>query len=70
LKDRTTPEHCALNLVWGTGETPIKDILQLVKKNKWKIPGSIELEYQVPEGSDAVKEVRTCVDYCRTALAT
>ena len=29
----------------------------------------IELEYDVPEGSDAVKEVRRCVDYCRTALA-
>ena len=43
LKDRTTPEHCALNLAWGTGETPIKEILQLVKKNKWKIPASIEL---------------------------
>ncbi len=27
LKDRTTPEHCALNLPWGTGETPIKEIL-------------------------------------------
>ena len=39
LKDRTTPEHCALNLPLGTGETPIKEILQLVKKNKWKIPG-------------------------------
>ena len=70
LKDRTTPEHCALNLAWGTGETPIKDILQLVKKNKWKIPVSIELEYNIPEGSDAVKEVRKCVEYCRTALTT
>ena len=68
LKDRTRPEHCALNLAWGTGETPIKDILQLVSKNKWKIPASIELEYTVPEGSDAVKEVRKCVEYCRTAL--
>ena len=38
LKDRTTPGNCALNLPWGTGETPIKEILQLVKKNKWKIP--------------------------------
>ena len=63
LKDRTTPEHCSLNLAWGTGETPIKEILQLVKKNKWDIPGSIELEYAVPEGSDAVKEVRKCVEY-------
>jgi sugar phosphate isomerase/epimerase len=68
LKDRTTPEHCALNLAWGTGETPIKDILQLVKKNKWPIPASIELEYNVPDGSDAVREVKKCVDFCRAAL--
>jgi sugar phosphate isomerase/epimerase len=68
LKDRTKPEHCALNLPWGTGETPIKEILQLVSRNKWKIPASIELEYQIPEGSDAVKETRKCVDYCRAAL--
>jgi sugar phosphate isomerase/epimerase len=69
LKDRTKPEHCALNLAWGTGETPIKEILQMVSKNKWKIPASIELEYDVPEGSDAVKEVRKCVEYCRTVLS-
>ena len=70
LKDRTTPEHCALNLPWGEGETPIKQILQLVKKNKWKIPASIELEYNIPEGSDSVKEVRKCLDFCRQALTT
>jgi sugar phosphate isomerase/epimerase len=69
LKDRTTPEHCALNLPWGTGETPITQILQLVKKNKWKMPAAIELEYEVPEGSDAVQEVKKCLDYCRNALA-
>ena len=68
LKDRTTPKNCALNLAWGTGETPIKQILQLVKKNRWDIPGSIELEYDIPEGSDAVQEVRKCVEYCRNAL--
>jgi sugar phosphate isomerase/epimerase len=70
LKDRTTPEHCSLNIAWGTGETPIKEILQLVRKNKWNIPASIELEYNVPEGSDAVKEVKKCVDYCRAALTS
>jgi sugar phosphate isomerase/epimerase len=70
LKDRTTPKNCALNLPWGTGETPIRDILQMVKKNKWKIPASIELEYDVPEGSDAVREVRKCVEFCRKAITT
>jgi hypothetical protein len=69
LKDRTLPEHCSLNLAWGKGDTPIKQILQLVQKNKWPLPATIELEYQIPEGSDAVKEVRKCVDYCRAALA-
>jgi sugar phosphate isomerase/epimerase len=69
LKDRTTPEHGAQNLPWGTGETPIKEILQMVKKNKWRMPASIELEYQVPENSDAVKEVAKCLRYCKDALA-
>ncbi len=69
LKDRTTPKNCSLNLAWGTGETPIMQILQLVKKNQWKVPGSIELEYNVPEGSDAVKEVAKCVQFCRNVLA-
>ena len=68
LKDRTTPANCSLNLPFGTGETPIKEILQMVKKNKWNIPASIELEYSIPEGSDAVKETRKCIAYCRPAL--
>jgi sugar phosphate isomerase/epimerase len=69
LKDRTTPEHCALNLPWGKGETPIREILQMVKKNRWNIPASVELEYDIPKDSDAVKEVRKCVEYCRNALS-
>jgi hypothetical protein len=40
-----------------------------VKKNKWTMPATIEVEYEVPQGSDAVKEVKKCLDYCRDALA-
>jgi sugar phosphate isomerase/epimerase len=69
LKDRTLPEHCALNLAWGQGETPIKEILRLVRDKKWDIPASIEQEYSIPADSDAVKEVRKCVQYCKDALA-
>ena len=50
LKDRTKPEHCSLNLAWGRGETPIREILQLVRKNRWNIPASVELEYNIPRG--------------------
>jgi sugar phosphate isomerase/epimerase len=66
LKDRTADGG---NLPWGQGKTPIKEILQLVKKEKWTFPADIELEYQVPKGSNSVAEVAKCVQYCKEALA-
>jgi sugar phosphate isomerase/epimerase len=66
LKDRTGDGG---NLPFGQGKTPLKEILQLMKKEKWTFPGDIELEYKIPEGSDAVKEVAKCVQYCKEALA-
>jgi sugar phosphate isomerase/epimerase len=65
LKDRTADGG---NLPWGQGKTPIKEVLQLMRKEKWTFPADIELEYKVPEGSDAVKEVGKCVQYCKEAL--
>ena len=66
LKDRT---GAGGNLAWGQGETPIKEMLQLMKKEKWTFPADIELEYRIPQGSDAVKEVGKCVQFCKEALA-
>ncbi|HEV2986018.1 MAG TPA: sugar phosphate isomerase/epimerase [Vicinamibacterales bacterium] len=68
LKDRQTPAHGAGNLPWGTGDTPLKEILQLMKQEKYAFPASIEFEYDVPAGSTAVREVAKCLDYCRAAL--
>ena len=68
LKDRQTPAHGAGNLPWGTGDTPLKGILQLMKQDRYTFPASIELEYDVPAGSDAVKEVAKCLEYCKAAL--
>jgi sugar phosphate isomerase/epimerase len=66
LKDRTADGG---NLPWGQGKTPIKEVLQLMRKEKWTFPADIELEYKIPQGSDAVKEVAKCVQYCKAALA-
>ncbi|HKE25309.1 MAG TPA: sugar phosphate isomerase/epimerase [Bryobacteraceae bacterium] len=57
------------NLPWGKGDTPIKEILQTVRDNKYPFPASIEYEYQTPEGSDVLTEMRKCVQYCKDALA-
>ena len=68
LKDRTTPAHGAKNLPWGTGDTPLKEILQVMRRERYTFPASIELAYDVPQGSDAVKEVTKCLAFCREAI--
>ena len=68
LKDRKNKANGGANVPWGEGDTPIVEILQLMRKNKYKFPATVELEYPVPDGSDPVKEVAKCVEYCRKAL--
>lgn len=70
LKDRTTPEHGAGNLEWGKGDTPIREILLMIRDRKYKFPVSVELEYQIPAGSDAVKEVAKCVAFAKDILVS
>ena len=69
MKDRQTPENDKKNLPWGEGDTPIVEILQTMSSKQYKFPATVELEYQIPEGSDAVKEVKKCVEYCKNALS-
>jgi len=66
LKDRTADGG---NLPFGTGKTPLKEILQLMKKEKWTFPADIELEYKIPKGSNSIAEVAKCVQFCKEALA-
>jgi sugar phosphate isomerase/epimerase len=68
IKDRKSKDNGGDNMPWGEGNTPIAPVLQLMKKNKYKFPATIEMEYAVPETSDAVKEVAKCVDFCRNVL--
>ncbi|MCP9237789.1 sugar phosphate isomerase/epimerase [Lewinella sp. JB7] len=70
LKDRQTPEHGKGNLMWGKGDTPIGDVLHLMSQENYAFPATVELEYDIPEGSDAVKEVARCLEYCRHQLET
>jgi len=67
LKDRKF--HDGPNMPWGQGDTPIKDVLALMKKEGYKFPATIEQEYTIPAGSDAVKEVIKCREYAKEALS-
>ncbi len=68
LKDRKTKANGGKNMPWGEGDTPLKEILTLMKEKKYKFPCTIELEYEIPTGSDAVKETKRCRDYAQGLL--
>ncbi|HEY0653766.1 MAG TPA: sugar phosphate isomerase/epimerase [Chryseosolibacter sp.] len=68
IKDRKSKDNGGANMPWGQGDTPLDKVLQLMRKEKYKFPATVEMEYDVPEGSDAVKEVAKCVEFCRKVL--
>ena len=72
LKDRQAAKPLNLgasdNQIWGKGDTPIVEVLQLVRDNSFKFTSSVELEYRIPSGSNRVNEVKRCYEYCNQAL--
>ena len=65
LKDRKRDQGD--NTSWGTGDTAIRDVLALLKREKWPIRAYVEYEYRGDAG--AVEEVKKCLDYAKRALA-
>ncbi len=63
LKDRKRDD--GPNVPWGEGDAPIREILTMLRDERWDIPANIEYEYR---GDDTVTEVGRCLDYCREAL--
>lgn len=71
LKDKTAANNATSknsNQVWGQGETPIAEVLHLIRDQKLPIYCDIELEYPVAPWSTSVKEVKTCKEFCRQIL--
>ena len=65
IKDRR--KNQGDNVPWGTGDTPIREVLQLLKRERWPIRAHIEYEYR--GAGSPVEEVKKCFDYARKALA-
>jgi sugar phosphate isomerase/epimerase len=66
IKDRKM--HDGPNTPFGEGDTPIVEVLRLLRDHKWNIQATIEFEYKVPANSDHMTELARCVKYCRDAL--
>ncbi len=69
IKDRQNAINGKANLPWGTGDTPLAEVLRIMRDGKYKFPATVEMEYKIPEGSSSVKEVQKCLEFCRKVLS-
>ena len=65
LKDRK--KNQGDNVPWGQGDTPIREVLQLLKREKWPIRAYVEYEYR--GAGSPVEEVKKCMTFAKAALA-
>ena len=56
------------NRPFGQGDTPIADVLRLIRDNQYSI--RCYLEYEYGSFRPSVDEVKTCFDYCKRVLAS
>ena len=54
------------NVALGTGDTPIKQCLTMIRDNKWPIYGIIEREFRGPD--TPVNETKGQMDYLKKLL--
>ena len=66
VKDRKM--HDGPNVPFGEGDTPIGEVLRLIRDNRWTIQATIEFEYKIPAGSDRLTEIARALSFCRQAL--
>ncbi len=55
------------NMAWGDGETPLKQVLTLVKEKHYPIYCIVEYEYK--GAGSPIEETRKCMEYMRQVLA-
>jgi len=65
LKDRK--KHEGDNVPWGEGDTPLRDVLLMLKKEKWPIPAYVEYEYRGT--GTPTEEVKKCFQFAKQILA-
>lgn len=64
VKDRRRDQ--GPNVPFGTGDTPIREVLHLLQRERWPIRAHLEYEY--PGAGSPSDEVARCYDYVKQAL--
>jgi sugar phosphate isomerase/epimerase len=53
-------------VVWGHGDAPIREVLQLLEREGWPIHAYVKCQ---PGAGSVIEEVKRCVAYAKHALA-
>lgn len=57
------------NVPFGQGDTPLREVLRLMSREKYGFQATIEFEYPIPQGSDRMSEIAKSIQYCKECLA-
>ena len=68
IKDRQNPKNGKKNMPFGQGDTPIKEVLKMMRDNSYKFSATVEYEYQTPKDSSIIAEIKKSIEYCKNAL--
>lgn len=69
MKDRLTTLHTHDQAPFGQGQAPVKEILLMIRNEKFTFVPIIERIYRLTPEMDNVAELRKLVGYCRDVLA-
>ena len=68
VKDRQNLTNGKSNMPFGMGDTPIKEVLKLMRDQKYQFLATVEYEYKTPEASSVIQEIKKSIEYCKNAL--
>jgi sugar phosphate isomerase/epimerase len=68
IKDRKNAKNGGQYAPFGEGDAPIKEVLTLMKREKYPFPAFLEVEYN-PVVSDSIADVKKSLQYCKSALS-
>jgi sugar phosphate isomerase/epimerase len=66
VKDRKQSDGTDTRL--GEADTPVVEVLRLIRDRKWPIQATLEIEYATPQGSTRLAEIGRAVEFCRKTL--
>lgn len=68
LKDRRKKDR--VSMPWGEGDTPVKEILLLVRDNKYRIRCYVDCDYETVPGSTRAADCKRCLAFCKQVLTS